>query len=297
MKKETIRKIVFWTSICITVLMVVLIAIDLIQNIKSQQDFEDLREIVNNATATTTTDAAIEPTAEPTTESPTETMPAETSATEVTTETETTTIEETTTAKKEILVQYQELYEINNHLAGWLKIDGTVIDYPVLEVEGDNDYYLKRNFYGKTDKNGQLIFDFRCDFERPSTNIIIHGHRMSSGAMFGSLKNYKKKSYYEEHKYVQFDTLYDEGNYEIFAVFLSKHYNNVDDVFKYYNFIDAASEEEYNYFIENVKALSLYDTGITPVYGEELLTLSTCDYYTENGRLVVVARKLAPAKE
>lgn len=296
MKKERIRQIVFWTSVTISVLMVILICAEVYKGIRASRDFDDLREIVNNATADETSDEEVskEPTCEPVTEPDTTTEEAE-EASSSEPETEYTTEEETTVVK-EILSQYRELHEINNHMVGWLKIEGTVIDYPVLEVEGDNDYYLKKDFYGNESKWGQIIFDYRCDYETPSTNIILHGHHMADGTMFGGLKKYLKKSYYKEHKYIQFDTLYEEGEYEIFAVFKSKVYNNVDEVFKYYNFINAYTEEEFNEYIRNVKELALYDTGITPVYGDELLALSTCEYSQENGRLVVVARKIKKAE-
>ncbi len=293
MKKEYIRRIVFWTSVCVSVLMVVLICIELYQNVKAANDFEDLRGLVNN---TTTESSTVEDSPEQTTPEPT-TEPTTTPEPETTTpEPETTTPEpETTTEEREILEQYREVHELNNHMVGWIKIPGTVVDYPVLEVEGDNDYYLKKDFYGEYSKHGQIIFDYRCDYAKPSTNIILHGHHMGDGSMFACLMSYKKEKFYKNHRYIEFDTLYEEGKYEIFAVFLSRVYNNVDDVFKYYNFIDANSEEEFNEYIENVKALSLFDTGITPVYGDEIITLSTCDYTqkdTDNGRCVVVARRV-----
>lgn len=291
-KKEKIRKIVFWVSIAVTVLMLVIIGIEIGGNLKAASTDDDIREIKNNATSEA---LYTEPTCEPaTTLTPAVTEPSieETVAEETTTEEATTEPETTTEEVKEILPQYKELYEINNHMVGWIKIEDTPIDYPVLEVEGDNDYYLYKDFYGNYSKPGQIIFDYRCDFEKPSTNIILHGHRMSNKTMFGSLRDYAKKSYYEKHQYIKFDTIYEEGEYEIFAVFKSKVYNNVDEVFKYYNFINADTEEEFNDYIENVKKLSLYDTGITPVFGDELLALSTCDYSQENGRLVVAARKI-----
>lgn len=233
-KKEKIRKIVFWVSISVTVLMLVIIGIELGGNLKAAKTDDDIREIKNNATSEA---LYTEPTCEPaTTPAVTEPPIEETVAEETTTEEATTEPETTTEEVKEILPQYKELYEINNHMVGWIKIEDTPIDYPVLEVEGDNDYYLYKDFYGNYSKPGQIIFDYRCDFEKPSTNIILHGHRMSNKTMFGSLRDYAKKSYYKKHQYIKFDTIYEEGEYEIFAVFKSKVYNNVDEVFKYYNF-------------------------------------------------------------
>ena len=110
--------------------------------------------------------------------------------------------------------------------------------------------------------------------------------------MFGNLNYYSKESYYKEHPQIIFDTIYEEGVYDIMYVFRSKIYNEDEIVFKYYQFIDAKSEVEFNSNITEMEKLSLYDTGITPKYGDKLLTLSTCDYLENNGRFVIVARKI-----
>ncbi len=272
--------------------MLIIVAIEVGRSIKAENDFDELRELVNNTA--TTAESNIEPTCEPATttaEPATETTPAGGQEDTSTTDATTTTVEETTT-ERPILEKYKALHEINNHMVGWIKIENSPIDYPVLEVEGDNDYYLHKDFYGEYSKPGQIIFDYRCDAAKPSTNIILHGHQMGDNTMFGSLVHYKKEYWFNSHPRIQFDTIYEEGEYEVFAAFLSKVYNTNDDVFKYYNFINADTEEEFNYYIENVKAMALYDTGITPVFGDELLALSTCEYSQENGRLVVVARKI-----
>ena len=115
---------------------------------------------------------------------------------------------------------------------------------------------------------------------------------MQSGKMFGSLELYKDKNYYEKHKTIEFDTIYEEGTYQIMYVFRSKIFNEEDITFKYYQFFDAYSEEEFNSYMEEMKNMSLYDTGLTAEYGDQLLTLSTCDYYEDDGRFVVVAKRV-----
>jgi sortase B len=110
--------------------------------------------------------------------------------------------------------------------------------------------------------------------------------------MFGSLNKYSSKEYYEEHPKFEFDTIYEKGAYEIVYVFRSKIYNEDVVVFKYYQFLDAQSEQEFNSNMAEMAKISLSDTGITPEYGDELLTLSTCDYQENNGRFVIVARKI-----
>ncbi len=190
----------------------------------------------------------------------------------------------------EILEEYKNLYTINKRLIGWLKIDDTKIDYPVMQTT-NNEYYLDHNINQQSDKNGALFLDKDCDVIAPSTNLIIYGHHMKNGNMFGTLDQYSSEAYYKEHPVIQFDTIYEKGTYEIMYVFRSRIYNEEDVVFKYYQFIDAVSEQEFDSNMQEMAAMSLYDTGVTASYGDRLLTLSTCDYYVDDGRFVVVAKK------
>ena len=296
-KKSNTRKIIFWCAIVVFFASVGVIGVEFYGSLKSKNKFNDLRDLVDEETVIPESTTLSSETGEESTtqEVPGETETSESLPQEQESETEQGAVpEETTEEQKNVLKKYAKLYKLNNNMIGWIRINGTVIDYPVLWLEGDNDFYLEHDFYGEKSKYGQIILDCRCDFEAPSTNLIFHGHHMSDGMMFGSLRRYQKESYYNKHKYIQFDTIYEEGTYEIFAVFLTKIYNKGDKVFKYYNFVDAATEEEFDSYVASVKALSLYETGITPVYGDELITLSTCEYSQDNGRLVVVARRLSP---
>lgn len=110
--------------------------------------------------------------------------------------------------------------------------------------------------------------------------------------MFGQLNKYSSEEFYDKHKYIQFDTIYEKGTYEVMYVFRSKIYEESEIVFKYYQFIDTNSEAEFDSYMREMAEMSLYDTGVTAEYGDELLTLSTCDYYTDYGRFVVVAKKI-----
>lgn len=200
-------------------------------------------------------------------------------------------LHKTSTQLPDVLDDYKTLYEKNKKLIGWLKIDDTIIDYPVMQTL-DNKYYLEHNFNQEYDKNGSLFLDCSCSVYPRSTNLIIYGHHMKSGQMFGQLQKYAKESYYEKHTTIQFDTIYEKGTYEIMYVFRSQVYNEDDLVFKYYQFINANSETEFDSYMEEMAALSLYDTGVTASYGDSLLTLSTCDNSQKDGRFVVVARKV-----
>lgn len=196
------------------------------------------------------------------------------------------------TENKMILSEFHELYSENSDIVGWLKIEGTSVSYPVMQNPDNNDFYLDHGFDKEENKNGLPLLDKNCNIEDPSTNLIIHGHNMKSGMIFGELMKYKEEDYFHKHPIISFNSLYETGEYEIISVFLSKVYRKSDEVFKYYQFIDAKSEEEYNEFVDNVKEMSLYEIEATARYGDQLITLSTCEYSTENGRLAIVARKI-----
>lgn len=193
---------------------------------------------------------------------------------------------------KEVLDEYKNLINKNKKLIGWVKIDDTNIDYPVMQTS-DNEYYQDHNMNQEYDRNGSIFMDKDCDVLKPSTNYILYGHHMKSGQMFGRLDLYEDESYFQEHQYIQFDTIYEKGTYQVMYVFRSRVYSEDEIVFKYYQFIDALSEKEFDSNMQEMAKLSLYDTGVTARYGDQLLTLSTCDYQEKNGRFVVVAKKVA----
>ena len=195
------------------------------------------------------------------------------------------------TEDKTVLPDYNTLYLQNSDIVGWIRIDGTTINYPVMQTPDDPDYYLKHNFNKEYSSYGIPYAAGNCDVFEPSDNIIIYGHHIKNGKMFGALEDYKRRSFYNEHSAIQFDTLTEHGEYAIFAVFKTVAYS--DSGFAFYNFIDAADEDEFNAYISKCKELSLYDTEITAEYGDKLLSLSTCEYSSQNGRLVVVAKKIS----
>lgn len=187
---------------------------------------------------------------------------------------------------------YRDSFLANKDMAAWLQIPGTVIDYPVMWTPEDEQYYLYRAFDGSENKNGSLILDTDSCLDPLTTNLIIHGHNMKSGAMFGTLTDYEKESFYQEHKNIILYTEECQRNYEIIAVFRSQVYKKTDQVFKFYKFFQAENQEEFDDFYQNIKALSLYDTGVTAEFGDHFLTLSTCVYHVEQGRFVVVAKEV-----
>ena len=220
-----------------------------------------------------------------------QTTQAATEAPETTAETTVETTVETEPPEPTMIPGYQEIYELNPHTVGWLKIEGTKLDYPVLQTPDDPNYYLYRDFDGKDSKRGSVYAWGAADINTPSDNITLFGHNMADGTMFATLNNYVNKYYWEENNLIFFDTLNEYHMYKIFAVF--KTSANIGEGFSYHQFVDAENEAEFDAFVQTCKSLSFYDTGITPVYGDKIITLSTCEYTLDNGRLVVCAVRIS----
>ena len=195
--------------------------------------------------------------------------------------------EKTENKESKDIVNIKELYKINNDIIGWIKIENSNIDYPVMQTKENPNYYLKRNFYKQYSILGTPYMAENCNIEK-SDNLIIYGHHINGNKLFGELENYKSKKYYDTHKTIKFYTMTENAEYEIIAVFKTVAYTG----FQYYKFYNAEDEREFNTFIEKCKELSFYDTKKTAVYGDKLITLSTCEYSNDNGRLVIVARKI-----
>lgn len=194
--------------------------------------------------------------------------------------------------KTERMTKLEELQKENSEIIAWLQIENSNINYPVLQTD-NNDFYMTHNYKKEYSKDGSLFLDKDYNWNLPSTNLLIYGHNnIGSNEMFSELVNYKEESYYNTHKNIRLTTNKEDAEYEIIAVFLSRvYYKSEKDVFRYYYFINAKNEEEFNQYVNNSKKSSLYNIEATAKYGDQLLTLSTCEYSREDGRLAVVARK------
>lgn len=191
----------------------------------------------------------------------------------------------------ERIEQVKELKKENEDIIGWLEIKDTNINYPILQGT-DNEYYLTHNYKKEKIAGGSLFLDKDYDFSIPSSNLLIYGHRNKKGIMFEDLLKYKDEQFHKEHPKIRFTTTEDDSEYEIISVFYSRvYYQDEKDVFRYYYFVNAENEEEYNNYIEQCKKVSIYNIETTAKYGDQLLTLSTCEYSQANGRFVIVAKK------
>ena len=179
----------------------------------------------------------------------------------------------------------------NADMIGWIQIEGTSIDYPVMQTPADPNYYLKHDFEKHYTDYGCPFMQADCDALAPSDNLIVYGHNMKDGAMFADLAKYRSKDFWQAHKTVWFDTELDSSAYEIFAVIHTTVQADAADAFPFYRFVDAAAPEDFTAYVSACKARALYDTGISAEYGDKLLTLSTCDNITDDGRLLVIAKQ------
>lgn len=241
--------------------------------VSSKQSADRAEELQNIVASAQTTQA---------TTAPTETAAAE----ETTAPTETTAATEPT-----MIAGYEEIYNQNQDTVGWIKIENTKVNYPVMQSpDDDEDYYLDHSFDKVSSAYGAIYCRPDSDVDEPSDNITLYGHMMKDGSMFAALSAYTEQSTWENNPLIFFDTLYEYHTYKIFAVFKTSGNDGVG--FAYHKFIDAENEQDFNDFIATCKSLAFYDTGITPQYGDKIICLSTCEYTLNNGRLVVCAVRI-----
>lgn len=273
------KRILYWVTIVFLVLVIVvcgtLIAQKLITDAQDKDYYEELlstmpsvdRPPIPTGTEDTT----------PTESEPEETVPPETEPEEEEDE-------------SDIIFGYRALYEMNNDMVGFIEIPGTTIKYPVVQSTYEANFYLRRAFNKQYATCGTIYVREACDVNKPSDNVTIYGHKMRNGTMFADLHLFKDKDFWEANRYIYFDTLTELHTYEIFAVFQTTA--NQGDSFNYHLFDDAKNEADFDNFVSKCLSLAYYDTGIVPEYGDKLITLSTCDKDIEDGRLVVVARRV-----
>ncbi len=201
--------------------------------------------------------------------------------------------EDLVTDKGTVIGKYVDLYLKNKDLIGWVTVDDTKIDYPVMQTQDDPEFYLHRNFGKEYTDSGTPFLDAASDIFKPTSNFLVYGHHMKNGTMFKDLLKYDDVEFYRKHKNFKFDTIYKggQGTYRVIAAGYSQIYPEDSDKFKYYQYAGMTTEERFNEYISGVKSLSVYDTGETAEYGDQLVTLSTCAYHTEDGRFFVVGKR------
>ena len=193
-----------------------------------------------------------------------------------------------------MLLKYGELYKQNPDIVGWIKISGTKVDYPVYKTD-DNDFYVTHDMSRNESRYGAIFADCNAEIspEGNSKNLVLYGHNMIDDSMFGSLLEYNDLSFYRQNPVIDFGTIYGEGEYKIFAVVITNA-NKEQDKGKVFNYLrnSFSSDNNFLYWIENVKVRSIIDTDVDILPTDEILTLSTCSYEFEEARTVVFARKI-----
>lgn len=195
----------------------------------------------------------------------------------------------------EVLAEYMPYYEQNNDFVGWISMY-PYIQYPVVQSD-DNEYYLKHNFDGGYNENGTIFADYQgviSATEMPH-NTLLYGHNLITNNFFQPLSNFRKQGieFLKNNYLLEFDTLYERNQYKIFSVFLTNTKTEHGEVFDYWTQVYFNSKTEFNEFVAECLDRSYFYTGVDLQYGDELLTLSTCDFSMfSDMRLVVVARKV-----
>lgn len=179
---------------------------------------------------------------------------------------------------------FDGLLKENEQVVGWITIEDTAIDYPILQSDNNVDF-LTENFYGYDSVAGSIFLDYRNDITSTDANMIVYGHRMKDGSMFQHLTKFLNKDFFESHRTFTFDTLYDEYEAEIFAV-----YRTLVD----FNYIqtDFQADDEFEQLLHGIQERSIFKTDIDIGPNDQILTLSTCDSSLDpdDGRLVVHAK-------
>ena len=232
------------------------------------------------------------------------TPPPITTVSEATTEATTT---EPPPVEPEPLEKYLEYYEQNDDFVGWIRIDGIThsngepyIDYPVVQAE-DNSYYLDKNFEKKKDAKGTIYADYKVPITGldMADNVTLYGHSNKDRSFFRMLLDYKKLDVVRDAYIINFDTRWEEAQYVVVSCFLIGIYENQDDIplFEYFKCRNFDTVEDYNYFYNNIMLRNYYTSGVECEYGDQFLTLSTCDYVFSDSRFVVVARKVREGED
>ncbi|MDO5418143.1 MAG: class B sortase [Lachnospiraceae bacterium] len=197
--------------------------------------------------------------------------------------------EEIRAAREARVKAYGKIKEQNPDLVGWVKVEGTKIDYPVLQSLWQPNFYLDHNFDKAYSRYGAPYVAEECDLTADCPNILVYGHHMKNGSMFAALDGYTEKSFFKEHPVIQFDTLEEYGDYQVMGAFTM---SAVDQNNPLYSWITGGNQEAFENYVSYVKQHSFYDTGVEAQWGDHLVSLITCEYTHQDGRLIVVGKRI-----
>ncbi len=190
-----------------------------------------------------------------------------------------------------ILCDYALYYSNNPQTVGYLKIEGTKIDTPVVQAD-NNKYYLNHDFYGKPTSYGAVYASYKNSFDPFDRNTLLYGHNMNDGSRFAALLNYKSLDYFKKHPTIQFDSLFEKNTWKIYAVIITNGSTESDDGYFFDFTFNHCSDACYEEYIAELEKRKLYDTGVDLLPTDTIVTLCTCTYEYDDARLLVIARKL-----
>lgn len=201
---------------------------------------------------------------------------------------------------KDRLPEYESMKEENEDFVGWIIADGTNVNYPMMQTVDDPDFYLNHNFQKEKSKPGTIFISNVADLYEPTDVVTVFGHNMKDGTMFGSLRRYEDSQFLDEHDRIWVDSLEGRREFEVTHVMrIRVDVDGQDDVFPYYEYSNFGDKEDYEQFMEQCAAHSLYDTGKEVEYGDKFVIMSTCEYtYGDgSGRLVIMGKEVSPEVE
>lgn len=202
----------------------------------------------------------------------------------------------------EVSTRFKRIYAHNTELVGWITIDGTQIDYPVMQSVEDEEFYLSHNFDKESDAYGLPFLDARCEIAPKNQVQIVYGHNIKSGIMFHDLTLYEDEEFWREHQYIVYDTIYDEAVYQIVAAFVYNASRSYPGGFQFNRYIqfsaknsftELSAERNFDDYKEQILELALYETGLDFGIDDQYLIVATCEYSAKNGRFVLLAKQVS----
>jgi len=275
-----------------TVLFVsaVLLVQELSQNKEEIETFETLQQLVTKTAPASTSAPPVQTSTEKATTSSTAAKTVSSAAVQTTTAVTTAATSATTAAPEPMLTRdLPALFALNRHCIGWIEIADTKVNYPVMHTPEDPEHYLRRSFFRKYSRSGVPFLDGRCTMD--SENLFIYGHNMKNGTMFSDLLEYSDPAYLDTHPIIELETAAGCKTYRIFAA------ASVSETDAWYQNTGFADADTYDRSIRELLAVACYETGLVPTYGQQLLTLSTCDNTDDATRFLVVAAEDPPAQQ
>lgn len=188
------------------------------------------------------------------------------------------------------VLKLKELKKQNNDIMAWIKIDGTNINYPVLQTI-NNEYYMEHDYLKNISSNGSIFIDKDYNFSKQTKNLVLYGKNNYNYVMFSELVNYKNIDYYNSHKNITLINEEMEENYEIFAVIFTQDIDFASKDKVDYSDVNILDSEEFDKYVQNVRHDTIYNKDFVLNLSDKILTIVTSSNHTEKGKIVIIAKR------